>query len=72
MPGHGRFDTCRQIRNDVRLRRVPIAFPTSRQTPEGVRTGMAAGGNDFILKPFDHALLIGRVHHWTRQHIGRL
>jgi DNA-binding response OmpR family regulator len=32
---------------------------------------MAAGGNDFILKPFDNALLINRVNHWTRQRLNK-
>jgi len=71
MPGMDGFETCRQIRNDVRLRHVPVAFLTSRQTPADVRAGVAAGGNDFILKPFDNALLISRLNHWTRQRVNK-
>ena len=56
---------------DVRLRQVPVAFLTSRKTTEDVRTGMAAGGNDFILKPFDKAQLVNRLNHWTRQRVNR-
>jgi len=65
------FETCCQIRSDVRLRHVPVAFLTSRKTTEDVRAGMAAGGNDFILKPFDNAQMISRVDHWTRQRINK-
>jgi two-component system, OmpR family, response regulator len=71
MPGMDGFETCRQIRREARLRHVPVAFLTSRKTTEDVRAGVAAGGNDFILKPFDNAQLIGRVNHWTRQQIGK-
>jgi len=44
MPGMDGFETCCQIRSDVRLRHVPVAFLTSRKTTEDVRAGMAAGG----------------------------
>ena len=71
MPGIDGFETCRRIRADTRLRHVPVAFLTSRKTPDDVHSGMAAGGNDFILKPFDNALLVGRVNHWTRQRIDK-
>jgi len=37
MPGMDGFETCRQIRSDVRLRHVPVAFLTSRKTTEDVR-----------------------------------
>ena len=47
-----------------------MAFLTSRKTPDDVRSGMA-GGNDFILKPFDNTLLVGRANHWTRQRIDK-
>jgi DNA-binding response OmpR family regulator len=70
MPEMDGFETCRRIRGHARLQHVPVAFLTSRKTIEDVRAGVTAGGNDFILKPFDHAQLIGRVNHWTRQRIG--
>jgi len=72
MPGMDGYETCRQIRSHVGLQRVPIAFLTSRKTTEDVRAGMAAGGNDFILKPFDNAQLISRIGHWTRQRAGKV
>jgi PAS domain-containing protein len=28
-------------------------------------------GNDFILKPFDRAELVGRLNHWTRRRINK-
>lgn len=71
MPEMDGYETCRQIRSNVRLQHVPIAFLTSRKTTEDVRAGMAAGGNDFILKPFDNAQLVSRVGHWTRQRVRK-
>jgi two-component system, OmpR family, response regulator len=70
MPDMDGFETCRQLRGDRRLSQVPIAFLTARQSVADVRTGMAVGGNDFIVKPFDHEKLVERMHHWTRRRVN--
>ncbi len=71
MPEMDGFETCRRIRTDPRLQTVPIAFLTARKTTEDVRTGMAAGGNDFIVKPFDPAKLRERIHYWAARRITK-
>ena len=70
MPEMDGFETCRRIRNVWTQKRTPIAFLTGRKTPEAVRAGLAAGGNDFLLKPFDYPRLLARVEHWTRNRVG--
>jgi two-component system OmpR family response regulator len=65
------FETCRQLRADMRFTHVPIAFITARQSVEDVRTGMAAGGNDFIVKPFDHEKFVERLSYWTRRRVNK-
>jgi DNA-binding response OmpR family regulator len=71
MPGLNGFETCRRLRDmgrgdplNRRLATVPIVFLTARKTIEDVREGMAAGGNDFIVKPFDPTALVTRILHW--------
>ena len=51
------------------LRRVPIMFLTARKTAEAVRTGIGAGGNDFVVKPFDPNKLLERIDHWASTHL---
>ena len=70
MPGLDGFETCRRLRSVWALRQTPIAFLTGRKAPEDVREGLAAGGNDFIVKPFDHERLLARVDHWTRRSVS--
>lgn len=65
MPDMDGFETCRRLRGEWSLRRTPIAFLTASKSPEDVRKGLAAGGNDFILKPFDPAKLLARAEYWT-------
>jgi CheY-like chemotaxis protein len=65
MPGMDGFETCRRLRAIFSLKQVPVAFLTARKAAADVQAGIAAGGNDFIVKPFDPEKLIGRVLHWT-------
>ena len=67
MPEIDGFDLCRQIRCIEALRHVPVAFVTARRTVQDVRAGIAAGGNDFITKPFDARNLMMRVDRWVKQ-----
>jgi two-component system, sensor histidine kinase and response regulator len=71
MPDMDGFETCRRLRAYKHLIHVPIAFLTARKTTEDVRKGMAAGGNVFIVKPFDPAKLAERLHYWTRHQVNR-
>ncbi|SRR5579875_3400622 len=65
MPTIDGFETCRRIRRMHGFERVPIAFLTARKSPEDVKEGLAAGGNDFIVKPYVVAKLRERVDYWT-------
>ena len=65
MPDMDGFETCRRLRTILALRHVPVAFLTARKSAADVQAGIAAGGNDFIVKPFDPDRLVSRVLHWT-------
>ena len=65
MPDMDGFETCRRLRTNPALRHIPVAFLTALKSAADVTTGLAAGGNDFIVKPFDTGKLLERVKHWT-------
>jgi len=69
MPTMDGFETCRRIRRMPGFDHVPIAFLTARKTTEDVKTGLAAGGNDFITKPYVIAKLRERVNYWTTRRV---
>jgi two-component system, OmpR family, response regulator len=58
------FETCRRVRRMTGMDLVPIAFLTARKTGEDVKAGLAAGGNDFIVKPYLIPKLRERVEYW--------
>jgi DNA-binding response OmpR family regulator len=64
MPGMDGYETCRKLRRIPHLEAVPVVFLTARSTAEDTREASDAGGDDFIVKPFDPVDLLGRVQHW--------
>jgi DNA-binding response OmpR family regulator len=61
MPENDGFELCRQIRTLAAFKNTPVAFATARRTAQDVKAGIAAGGNDFITKPFDAPNLVARL-----------
>jgi CheY-like chemotaxis protein len=53
MPGIDGYVFCRQIKDDPALRHIPVTFVSSQDTIDARLKGYDAGGEDFIVKPFD-------------------
>ena len=58
MPGPDGIDVCRRIRNIVSC---PIIFLTARVDEADKINGFAAGGDDYVVKPFSPRELVARV-----------
>lgn len=65
MPDLDGFETCRRLRRMQWLGDVPVAFVTTQKTAADVETAIAVGGNDFIAKPYELAMLTERTRYWT-------
>ncbi len=63
MPGFDGFEACRRIRSDPKVTQVPVLFLTARRTIEDLKRGVAVGGDDFLIKPFNAAQLLDRIEH---------
>lgn len=61
MPGMDGFEVCRQIRDDPILRELPILFLTAKGREEDRITGLRAGADDYLTKPFNLDELYLRV-----------
>jgi DNA-binding response OmpR family regulator len=61
MPGMGGLEVCRELRRDPALKPVPILFLTAKGKVEDRITGLEAGADDYLTKPFDVRELLLRV-----------
>lgn len=61
LPGEDGLALCRRIRLRWAADELPILFLSARTAPEEVEQGFAAGGNDYVPKPFLREELLARV-----------
>jgi pilus assembly protein CpaF len=70
MAGVDGYETCRRLRDQPNGAKVSIALLTARRTIEDVNRGVAAGADDFIVKPFNAIQLVERIEFLTsRSHL---
>ncbi len=61
MPRMGGIELCRRLRMVARYRMAPILFVTAVDEERSLREAFAAGGDDFITKPFSAVVLRARL-----------
>lgn len=61
MPGIDGFETCRRLKADPRTREVPVIFMTGLSDAKQIVSGFAAGGVDYITKPFRAEEVLARI-----------
>ena len=61
MPGMNGFDCCRTIRDNPKWQDIPVIFLTAQRESEFIVKGFEAGGNDYVVKPFESRELLARV-----------
>jgi len=76
MPGMTGYDLCRHVKDDPRLREIPVLLLTSLTDPLEVVNGLESGADNFIRKPYDNDQLMTRlraaVHNRELRKSGRL
>lgn len=58
LPGENGFARCRKLRQ---CSDTPVIFLTARDTPEDELLAFGVGGDDFIRKPYNSAVLLARI-----------
>ncbi|HET6569691.1 MAG TPA: response regulator, partial [Rhodothermales bacterium] len=61
MPGMNGYDVLQATRRDIELATTPFIFLTAKAGPEDLRTGMALGADDYLIKPFGDRELLDAV-----------
>ncbi|MEM9163972.1 MAG: response regulator, partial [Cyanobacteria bacterium P01_F01_bin.4] len=61
MPEVDGFEICRQLKQAEQTRLIPVILMTASSDRNARLSGMEAGADDFLLKPFDQTELSARV-----------
>jgi class 3 adenylate cyclase/CheY-like chemotaxis protein len=61
MPKLDGISVVKELKQDSTLRFTPIILVTAKADTRDIVTGLDAGGDDYLTKPFEHAALIARV-----------
>ncbi|MFZ1214112.1 MAG: response regulator, partial [Pseudolabrys sp.] len=61
MPKLDGIAVLKQLKQDTTLRFVPVILVTAKSDIRDVVSGLDAGGDEYLTKPFEHAALTARV-----------
>ena len=61
MPEMDGFEVCRQIKEDRKLRNIPVIMITALTAKEDRIRGIEAGAEEFLSKPFDQTEALARI-----------
>ena len=61
MPGVSGIELTRRLRKDSYSKDIPIIMLTARVTEDDTVTGLEAGSDDYVIKPFSPRELIARI-----------
>ncbi len=69
LPGMDGVELVQKVRCNQDLARIPVLLLTAKAGPDAASEGLAAGADDYIVKPFDPRELLARVrvHHELSQ-----
>jgi len=61
MPRLDGFEACRQVKADPEIQHIPVVFLSAKGQDAEIQAGFAAGGTDYLVKPFSPIQLNERV-----------
>ena len=64
------IEVCRRLKSRPGMAAIPVVFITGKDDRETIVRAFEVGGSDYVLKPFDTAVLLARVR--THATLGRL
>jgi DNA-binding response OmpR family regulator len=68
LPGMSGLEITRWMRQNSMHQKTPILFVTAKVEPEHIASGLDAGADDYLTKPFDTLVLMARVNALLRRH----
>jgi len=66
MPGMSGIEVCKKLRSQASTALLPIIMVSALETQDDRNSGLEAGADDFITKPVNDMLLLGRIDNLLR------
>jgi sigma-B regulation protein RsbU (phosphoserine phosphatase) len=63
MPEMDGYELCQRIKDDTKIKELPVILLTSLSDPEDILKGLECGADNFIVKPYDEEFLLSRIQH---------
>ncbi len=67
LPGMDGMAVCRKLRSNPLTRNIPILMLTARGEEEDMVSGLEAGADDYVVKPFSNRVLLARIRSLLRR-----
>lgn len=61
MPKMGGYEFCRKVKGDIRTSHIPVILLTAKSSDENRYSGIEAGSDDYISKPFNIDMLTLKI-----------
>lgn len=61
MPEMDGYELCQHIKDDAKLKELPVILLTSLSDPKDILRGLECGADNFIVKPYDEEFLLSRI-----------
>ncbi len=61
MPNMNGYELCRQVKQDAKLRRIPLILLSTLADPEDIIEGLQAGADNYVTKPYETEYLLSRI-----------
>ena len=68
MPGLDGYEACRYLKTQADLREIPVMLMSAHRDDEGMDEAVAAGGVDFVKKPFHRQEVLTKVQTYLALH----
>jgi two-component system, sensor histidine kinase and response regulator len=72
MPGMDGYEVCAKLKEDEKLSAIPVIFLSGRADTFGITQAFAAGGVDYVTKPFVMEELTSRIHTHLKLHFAQM
>ncbi len=61
MPNMNGYELCRNVKQDAKLRRIPLMLLSTLADPQDIIEGLQAGADNYVTKPYETEYLLSRI-----------